>query len=208
MRARRARPGTLLVALALLVGPTIAAPAVAHDQLLESDPAPGEVLDVSPEAITLTFSADILELSSQVVVTDAAGRVVLDSPGEIVGPTLIATVEQPFDAGHLLVTWRVVSSDGHPIDGTFAFVVLPAPETPGSPEPEATGAPTTPQPEPTAPPVATETPSPTPSPSATVDAPRLDVLPPVREFSAWPIVLSGVLLLLAGAWFTYRNRHR
>ena len=150
----RPRPPLLVLAtLAALLAWT--APATAHDQLVESDPPADAELETSPETITLTFSADILDLSSQIVVTDAAGNIVLDTPGTVAGPVVTAAIEQSFDAGAHLVTLRVVSSDGHPIDGTFTFTVLQgAPESEPTPEPTsepatatATGEEPTPEPE-------------------------------------------------------------
>lgn len=178
------RPRSPLVVLAALAALLVwTAPAAAHDQLVESDPPADAELATSPEAITLTFSADILDLSSQVVVTDAAGGIILDTPGTVVGPVVTAVIEQPFDVGAHLVTWRVVSSDGHPIDGAFAFTVL---QGPTEPEPEPTMEPTTSTAaEPTAEP---DPPSEAPAPVAVDQA-----TPPPADGAGetWPVVVGG-----------------
>lgn len=189
MRISRS-PLVALAALAALLAWT--APAAAHDQLVGSDPPADAELATSPTSITLTFSADILDLSSQIVVTDAAGEVVLDTPGTVAGPEVTAAIEQPFEAGAHLVTWRVVSSDGHPIDGTFGFTVLegpPAPEPTEEPTPESPA--TTEEtfaPEPTTP---SETPSEDPAPVAEATTPPAE---PAGE--PWPVVV-GVLAAAA-----------
>lgn len=109
------------MALALLLA--LPAPAQAHDTLLESDPADGDVLETSPEEITLSFSADVLDVSPLVRITDADGETVAEITPAVDGPVATATLPEPLDAGDYDVAWRVVSSDGHPIEGTFALTV-------------------------------------------------------------------------------------
>lgn len=115
----------LVLGLITLLTCAGAIPARAHDQLLGSDPADGAILDTPPGAITLTFSAEILPVAPTVRVQDAAGAVVVDADPFVAG----AVVTQPMPTvppGAYTVTWRVVSTDGHPIEGTFAFTVASA----------------------------------------------------------------------------------
>ena len=108
-----------LLAALLLLG----APAQAHDTLLESDPEDGASLETSPEAITLTYSADILEVSPLVRVTDESGEQIAEITPSVDGPVVTATLEEPLPAGENTIQWRVVSSDGHPIEGTLTVTV-------------------------------------------------------------------------------------
>ena len=119
------RPAALAALFAALLAALLAlgAPAQAHDTLLESDPADGATLETSPEAITLTFSADILEVSPLVRITDESGEQLAEIPPSVDGPVATATLEEPLPAGTSTVQWRVVSSDGHPIEGTFEVTV-------------------------------------------------------------------------------------
>lgn len=119
------RPAALAALFAALLAAllTLGAPAQAHDTLLESDPADGATLETSPEAITLTFSADILEVSPLVRITDDSGEQLAEITPSIDGPVATATLEEPLPAGTSTVQWRVVSSDGHPIEGTFEVTV-------------------------------------------------------------------------------------
>ena len=125
--SRRAsvRPAALAALFAALLAALLAlgAPAQAHDTLLESDPADGATLETSPEAITLTFSADILDVSPLVRITDENGEQLAEITPSIDGPVATATLEEPLPAGTSTVQWRVVSSDGHPIEGTFGVTV-------------------------------------------------------------------------------------
>ncbi|WME22055.1 copper resistance protein CopC [Brachybacterium sp. GU-2] len=115
------RAAALAALFAALLAALLAlgAPAQAHDTLLESDPADGATLETSPEAITLTFSADILEVSPLVRITDESGEQLAEITPSVDGPVATATLEEPLPAGTSTVQWRVVSSDGHPIEGTF-----------------------------------------------------------------------------------------
>ena len=119
------RPAALAALFAALLAALLAlgAPAQAHDTLLESDPADGATLETSPEAITLTFSADILDVSPLVRITDENGEQLAEITPSIDGPVATATLEEPLPAGTSTVQWRVVSSDGHPIEGTFEVTV-------------------------------------------------------------------------------------
>ncbi len=100
----------------------VASPAFAHAELLESNPAPGAVLVSSPANITLNFTESVR--------ADNGGIRVFDTDGERVDKggtkTSGATVRLPvpkLDDGSYIVTWRVISSDSHPIQGAFTFQV-------------------------------------------------------------------------------------
>lgn len=112
--------GTSLLLTLLLALPL---PAQAHDTLLTSDPEDGASLETSPEAITLTFSADVLEVSPLVRITNESGNQLAEIVPAVDGPTATATLEEPLPAGTSTIQWRVVSSDGHPIEGTLAVTV-------------------------------------------------------------------------------------
>nr|WP_154921143.1 copper resistance CopC family protein [Microbacterium testaceum] len=123
----------LLAAAALLV---TALPAAAHDELIGTDPASDAVLETLPEQITLSYSADVLTDAGATVieVTDAAGTSLTDGAPEVSGSEVTQALAGPA-SGTVTVQWRVVSSDGHPIDGEFAFSV---PESTPTPTPSAT----------------------------------------------------------------------
>lgn len=117
------RVAALLAAAALSTLPVL--PAAAHDELVAVAPEPGSVLDSAPEQIELSFSGRVMDIGHQVLVTDAEGRSVTDGPPALEG----AEVVQPLTDGSgsqdqsYRVVWRVVSSDGHPIEGTFGYDV-------------------------------------------------------------------------------------
>lgn len=102
-----------------------AAPAGAHEDLVSSTPAEGEVLEAVPAVVELTFTADLLDISTLVVVTGPDGEPV-EVPSTVDGAVVSAPFpEDPAD-GAYTVAWRVVSGDGHPIQGSFGFLLAVA----------------------------------------------------------------------------------
>lgn len=132
---RRARSllGAAVAASVLLVAPLAAAgPASAHDELLSTDPADGATLAEAPDAITLTFGEEVIELGTAVVVVDAAGVTLADGPLAVDGAVITRPIAPPTVPGDVTVSYRVVSADGHPVTGTFAFAVQSAASPSGS----------------------------------------------------------------------------
>ncbi|MGW9403405.1 copper resistance CopC family protein [Arthrobacter sp. NPDC055585] len=146
---RQARTRASLLAAVLLAALAavlfLAAPAHAHDELVSSNPADGAVLEAAPSEIELVFSSELMDLGNQVIVEDAAGTNLAESEPVLTRETLVQALPA-LDAGDYKVNWRAVSSDGHPITGTFSFTVnapAGAEETPAasateSATPEAT----------------------------------------------------------------------
>lgn len=121
----------LALAAALMLALALAPPpAHAHDTLIATDPEDGATLETSPEQITLTFSANILDVSPVVRISDEDGELLTEITPRVEGPDAIADITGPLPAGTHSIQWRVVSSDGHPIEGTFDITVEqdPAPE--------------------------------------------------------------------------------
>jgi methionine-rich copper-binding protein CopC len=132
-------------AVALLLGLTIhASAAQAHDVLLSSTPAEGETLSAVPTEVRLTFNNDILDLNAAIVLTDAEGTVLTEDPPVVDGTEVALPLPDGVPAGVWTVTWRVVSSDGHPISGTYDFTVdVPVVTTFDPTEPAEPAEPTT-----------------------------------------------------------------
>ncbi|WP_180359704.1 copper resistance CopC family protein [Miniimonas arenae] len=139
-----------VAALVLLLG-SIAGPALAHDRLLTSTPADGETLTTAPTQLVLTYSDEIAPIGVEITVTGPAGEARSGDP-QVSGTDLIVPLAADLPSGSYAVAWRVTSSDGHPIDGTFAFTLdVPAPSPTAEPTTEPTTAqPTTAAPSPTA----------------------------------------------------------
>jgi len=119
----RTLAAVLLASLMLFGG----AAAQAHDELVSSDPAANATLTQAPAELNLTYSANLMNIEggNRVRVVDSTGASVAEGEPQVKG----TTVTQPLkikDASAdetYTVTWRVVSSDGHPIQGTYTFSV-------------------------------------------------------------------------------------
>lgn len=137
---RRATLAGALIALVLgaLVGPVDAA--AAHDELISTQPAADAVLSTAPTSVGLEFSADVLAISPTVVLAGPGGEVPLEAPS-VDGTRVSVPVPADLAPGAYTVIWRVVSADGHPAQGTFAFS-LAAPVAAATPTHATTTTPT------------------------------------------------------------------
>ncbi|MDO5661323.1 MAG: copper resistance protein CopC [Brachybacterium sp.] len=129
--ARRALT-IVLGGLAALLLIAVPGTALAHDHLVSTDPPEGGSVETSPEEIVLTYSAEILDVSPLVRITGEDGEVYFDGEPQLSGTDATVALDEPLPAGETTVQWRVVSSDGHPIEGEFAFTVEN--DTPGAEE--------------------------------------------------------------------------
>ena len=99
-------------------------PAAAHDEVLSTSPEQGAVLESAPEQIELSYSGEIMDIGHQVLVTGPEGQSVTEGPLERDGSQVVQPLaETGSEEGTYQVVWRVVSSDGHPIEGTYTYEV-------------------------------------------------------------------------------------
>ncbi|HSP53159.1 MAG TPA: copper resistance CopC family protein [Cryobacterium sp.] len=125
--APKRRPAAaVFLALAVIglsvLGPTAPA-ANAHDSVLLTVPADGEQIDLAPTEITITFTDDILELGAIVMVVDGEDKNWAEGEMRLDGAQATQPVAADLPDGAYDVRWRVVSADGHPVSGAFAFTV-------------------------------------------------------------------------------------
>ncbi|MBE0008323.1 MULTISPECIES: copper resistance protein CopC [unclassified Arthrobacter] len=123
------RVPALLAAMLLVVLMTAlgsASTANAHDELVGSNPEDGASVEQLPEAIELTFSNVPSGIGSEVEVLDQTGGNWADGDVAIVDRVASQPLRAGAPAGEYTVNWRVVSSDSHPIEGTFTFTFTAA----------------------------------------------------------------------------------
>jgi len=121
---RRSLAVRTLVVLALAAGVVAlgAGPASAHAELVQSEPAPGGVLERAPREVKLSFTESVEVADGAIRVFDSVGDRVDDGGVESSGRTVRLPLAK-VDDGSYVVTWRVTSSDAHPIRGAFTFQV-------------------------------------------------------------------------------------
>lgn len=117
---RAALAATLLGLLAVGAG---AGQAAAHATLVSVDPADGARLDASPPVVRLTFSERVSADLGGVRVLDATGAQVQQGAARVEGETVEVDLAPDLPAGTYVVSYRVVSADGHPVRGGSVFGV-------------------------------------------------------------------------------------
>lgn len=121
-RLRRlfAQIAALIVASALLLlGPV--GTATAHDELADSSPAADATVDVAPAEVVLTFTNPPSGIGADIIVSDSTGTIWSEGSTRVVNNTAIQALKSGAPAGTYTAQWRVVSSDDHPIEGTYSF---------------------------------------------------------------------------------------
>ncbi|MCS7477296.1 copper resistance protein CopC [Umezawaea endophytica] len=135
MNLRRLGAALLLTGLALAATAT---PALAHAELLSSDPAAGASLPAAPTQVVLTFSEPVGLAATPITVTGPDGATWKVGQAVAAGAVITAPVEATGPAGEYVVDYRVVSDDGDEVGDKIRFT-LAAPATP----PTTSAAPTT-----------------------------------------------------------------
>ncbi len=115
---RRASVSAVLAVLAVLL---LAAPGSAHAELVSTSPANGQRLAAAPSSITLTFSETVNLLDDGISLLDPNGATVRTPDPTVDGHNVTWRMPAHLGNGAYVVTWRVVSADGHPVDGAFSF---------------------------------------------------------------------------------------
>jgi len=96
----------------------------AHSQLLETSPEPGARLSQSPQEIRLTFNEAVEMKVGGIELLDSLSRKLKVSAIEANRDrTSIAVKPSKLDEGVYTVAYRIISEDGHPVNGSYVFVV-------------------------------------------------------------------------------------
>ena len=110
-----------------------------HNQVVSTTPEAGSTSSESPLVVNITTAEDLLDLGGNqagfaMVVSDAAGLYYGTGCVELVERTLSTTVELG-EAGDYVVTYQLVSEDGHTISDRFGFSFSPdASHSPATPQ--------------------------------------------------------------------------
>jgi copper transport protein len=116
----------------LLVVLLPATPASAHATLLKTDPERGSILNEAPSAVTLTFSEAVGTRLGRLTVVDPDGKRATEGKMTQGKPTeATVALKKDLRQGTYLVSYRVISADGHPISGGYTFSI-------GAPSQQAT----------------------------------------------------------------------
>ena len=117
----------LVAAFVLTHGVFLISGASAHAEIAKTNPTKNAILAQSPKSVWIEFGESLLTLDTKVVntltVTNSQGKRVDKSPTIISGARATTKILGALKKGKYLVTYRVVSEDGHPVKGSYYFSV-------------------------------------------------------------------------------------
>jgi methionine-rich copper-binding protein CopC len=117
--------GLLAVVAGILAGPAV--PALAHNSVIDESPKADSSVAAQPESVWIETSDTLLDAegATSMDVLGPDGRHYATACPSVDGPVASVPAELG-PGGEYTVEWRVVSADGHPITGEFAFTWDPA----------------------------------------------------------------------------------
>ena len=102
----------------------------AHSSLVSSNPADNQTVTEEIKEIVLEFNGNIEPLST-LTVTDEQGTEYPVADIKVENTKMFAALAQSLKTGVYTVNWKIVSGDGHPVEGAFSFTVeIPITEDP------------------------------------------------------------------------------
>ncbi len=109
--------------LAALIAGT---PALAHSFLVEATPSSKDHVATSPKTIKLRFGGGVEPKYSKLTVENAEGKVLGEgSIGTPEKPRELSMESPELAPGKYVVRYRVLSTDGHVVEGNYEFTVDP-----------------------------------------------------------------------------------
>src|SRR4051794_26284376 len=105
--------------LLLFVG--LATGASAHAALVAVEPASGSMLASAPKAVELHFNEAVTPGAIRLI--DGAGRARDDVRVNASGETISVAMPMNMPQGTAVVSYRVISQDGHPVTGSVIFSI-------------------------------------------------------------------------------------
>ncbi len=118
---RLSRVVVLLAGLLVLSSP--ASPASAHAVLQSSNPADGAVVDVAPTEISLKFDETVQARADAIKMFNADAKVIPLGTAKVLDSVVTADLPAGLPDGSYVVSWRVISLDGHPVTGAFTYSI-------------------------------------------------------------------------------------
>lgn len=118
-------------------------PAFAHNQLTSSNPTDKASLDAGPGTVVLTFDQPVQagEGLNTVAVTSENGDHWEGGVAEVASNVVTTPLRELGPAGVYTIAYRVISADGHPVDGTLTFTLTAASNgTPAAPPEDSAAA--------------------------------------------------------------------
>lgn len=119
----------LLLVLVLVLGGAVG-PAAAHTDFVDSFPAADAALAAPVAELWLEFETPLVAEQSEVVVTGPDGSSKVVGKHTVIGNVIRAQVPPMTEPGEYRVSYRIVSLDGHRLDGKYGFSIRAGADTP------------------------------------------------------------------------------
>ena len=101
--------------------------AQAHAVLVATTPAINSQVLTLPDRVEVEFDGNLIVLAgaeTNVLKVKSSDGVQVDNGASVTaGPLLSVGIKDRNASGTFTVSWRVVSSDGHPVEGSYQFIV-------------------------------------------------------------------------------------
>lgn len=108
-------------ALSILLLVLSASPSFAHAVLLSTTPTANAVIDAPPSSFDLAFNEPVSLLTASLITPD--GEQIDISDGAENGSSVRLILPDEMTEGTYVVSWRIVSVDGHPVGGATPFSI-------------------------------------------------------------------------------------
>ena len=118
------KPFLGLLAL-LLISLSQTTEAYAHSSMIEQFPKGNATISDMPLEVKLTFDEELLDLGSGnfVTVKDPSGKEITTGPTALLSSRISRKLTASTLPGKYSVSYRVVSADGHVVEGTYQFTL-------------------------------------------------------------------------------------
>jgi methionine-rich copper-binding protein CopC len=118
------KPFLGLLAL-LLISLSQTTEAYAHSSMIEQFPKGNATISDMPLEVKLTFDEELLDLGSGnfVTVKDPSGKEISTGPSVLLSSKISRNLTSSTMPGKYSVSYRVVSADGHVVEGTYQFTL-------------------------------------------------------------------------------------
>lgn len=112
--------GAIGVAAALWAG----GPALAHSFLVDASPSAKDRVATPPKVVKLKFGGGVEPAYSTITIEGPDGKVVAEGgAGKPETPRELSLEAPPLAPGKYIVKYRVLSTDGHIVQGNYEFTV-------------------------------------------------------------------------------------
>jgi copper transport protein len=108
-----------VAALLLLLG--MSTNALAHASLVSTEPRDGSMVAQAPKTVALRFNEPVTPAVIRLI--DAAGRVRDDTAVHALDATISIALPEGLPLGTQVISYRVISADGHPVSGSMVFSI-------------------------------------------------------------------------------------